>query len=57
MDRGLDLETAVGVQPGVSEVLPLTLDVDWIECSAIPNMGKRMHVRIERGLAPRVTWE
>ncbi len=53
----LILRHAVGVQPGVSEVLPLTLDVDWIECSAIPNMGKRMHVRIERGLAPRVTWE
>jgi hypothetical protein len=43
----LILRHVVGVQPGKTEIDPLPLDMDWLECSDIPNLGARMHVRIK----------
>jgi hypothetical protein len=44
----LILRHAVGVQPGMDEVDPLPLGVDWIECTDIPHPRGRMSVRIEK---------
>lgn len=44
----LIMRHAVGVEPGRDEIDPLPLGVDWIECTDIPHLRGRMHVRIER---------
>jgi hypothetical protein len=48
------LRHAVGVQPGLDEVDPLPLGVDWIECSGIPHPRGRMKVVVRRGEPPQV---